>query len=213
MASTRANPLSCRRAWQRIRRLLGRWWVHQPAARQDRFVTMAPLVSVLLFLAAIISAFWYLRNEEVERETESLKRDTEIVQQQLRLHLIENQEQLVRMASELVKRETDVDDFIGQAQGFVRERPAVTQLAWIDSHRKRKAGRWATLYREESVPGNDAADPSLPNAEAQNPPELALRRHATCASRCTRAPSSTTWAWRCSRCTCRWSRATPSRAT
>ena len=33
------------------------------------------------------------------------------------------------MASELMKRETDVDDFIGQAQGFVRERPAVTQLA------------------------------------------------------------------------------------
>ena len=80
----------------------------------------------------------------------------------------------MRMASELVKRETDVDDFIGQAQGFVRERPAVTQLAWLDDNRKRKAGRWATLYREESSPGNDAADPSLPNAEMQNPPELAF---------------------------------------
>ncbi|MCK7500949.1 MAG: hypothetical protein MZW92_70430 [Comamonadaceae bacterium] len=43
----------------------------------------APLVSVLLFLAAIISAFWYLRNEEIERETESVKRDTEIAQQQI----------------------------------------------------------------------------------------------------------------------------------
>ena len=39
----------------------------------------APLISVLLFLAAIISAFWYLRNEEIERETEAVKRDTEIV--------------------------------------------------------------------------------------------------------------------------------------
>ena len=97
-------------AWQRLRRWLGRWWRHQPAARQDRFVTLAPLASVLLFLAAIISAFWYLRNEEFERQSESLKRDTEIVQQQLRLHLIENQEQLMRMASELIKRETDVDD-------------------------------------------------------------------------------------------------------
>jgi hypothetical protein len=174
MASTLANTSVLSTAWQRVRRLLGRWWVHQPAARQDRFVTLAPLVSVLLFLAAIISAFWYLRNEEVERETESLKRDTEIVQQQLRLHLIENQEQLVRMASELVRRETDIDDFIGQAQGFVRERPAVTQLAWLDVGRKRKAGRWATLYREESSPGNDATDPSLPNAESKNPPELAF---------------------------------------
>ena len=58
----------------------------------------APLVSVLLFLAAIISAFWYLRNEEFEREPESVKRDAEIAQQQIRLRLIENQEQLVRMA-------------------------------------------------------------------------------------------------------------------
>jgi len=173
MASTLATPTPPS-AWQRTRRLLGRWWVHQPAARQDRFVTLAPLASVLLFLAAIISAFWYLRNEEVEREIESLKRDTEIVQQQLRLHLIENQEQLVRMASELMKRETDFDDFIGQAQAFVRERPAVTQLSWLDNNRKRKAGRWATLFREESAPGNDATDPSLPNAEDQNPPELAF---------------------------------------
>ena len=172
MVTTVVSPASA--AWQRIRRLLGRWWVHQPAARQDRFVTLAPLASVLLFLAAIISAFWYLRNEEVERETESLKRDTEIVQQQLRLQLIDNQEQLVRMASELMKRETDVDDFIVQAQGFVRERAAVTQLAWLDSERKRKAGHWATLFREENAPGNDATDPSLPNAQTANPPEMAF---------------------------------------
>jgi PAS domain S-box-containing protein len=161
-------------AWPRLRRLWGRWWVLQPAASQDRFVTLAPLVSVLLFLAAIISAFWYLRNEEVERETESLKRDTEIVQQQMRLHLIENQEQLVRMASELMKRETDIDDFIGQAQVFVRERPAVTQLVWVDSNRKRKAGRWASMYREENAPGTEAQDPSMPNRETLNPAEQAF---------------------------------------
>ncbi|HYN60329.1 MAG TPA: PAS domain S-box protein [Rubrivivax sp.] len=174
MPAPLATTSSLSSAWLRTRRWLGRWWVHQPAARQDRFVTLAPLVSVLLFLAAIISAFWYLRNEEVERETESLKRDTEVAQQQIRLHLIENQEQLVRMASDLVKRETDTDDFVGQAIGFVRERPTITQLAWLDSNRKRKAGRWATLYREESVPGNDATDPSLPQAQARNAAEVAF---------------------------------------
>ena len=174
MATTLAAATSPPSAWRRLSRLLGRWWGHQPAARQDRFVTLAPLASVLLFLAAIISAFWYLRNEEVERETESLKRDTEIVQQQMRLHLIENQEHLVRMASELMKREMDVDDFVGQAQDFLRERPAATQLAWLDSQRKRKAGRWASLFREEISPGGDATDPSLPNGQTQNPPELAF---------------------------------------
>ncbi|HMO47585.1 MAG TPA: PAS domain S-box protein [Rubrivivax sp.] len=172
MPSTFANGTWLAASWQRVRRWLGRWWVHQPAASQDRFVTLAPLASVLLFLAAIISAFWYLRNEEVERETESLKRDTEIVQQQLRLHLLENQEQLVRMASGLTQRETDIDDFIGQAQRFMRERPAVTQVAWLNSDRTRKAGRWATLYREESA--SEAGDPSLPDEKQQNAPELAF---------------------------------------
>ncbi|MGL6112897.1 MAG: PAS domain-containing sensor histidine kinase [Rubrivivax sp.] len=174
MSTTPTPTTGLGATWQGLRRWLGRWWIHQPAARQDRFVTLAPLVSVLLFLAAIISAFWYLRNEEVERGTESLKRDTEIVQQQMRLHLIENQEQLVRMASELVKRETDTEDFMALAQAFVSERSTVTQITWLDGNRKRRAGRWASLYREESAPGNDATDPSLPHAESRNPPEVAF---------------------------------------
>src|SRR5256885_1374515 len=37
-------------------RLFGRWWRSQSAARQDRFATLGPLVSVLLFLAAIVRA-------------------------------------------------------------------------------------------------------------------------------------------------------------
>jgi hypothetical protein len=85
---------------------------------------------VLLFLAAIISAFWYLRNEEIERETESVKRDTEIAQQQIRLRLIENQEQLVRMAREIVTRAIDQDEFVAQAATFTRERPRSPPV-WI----------------------------------------------------------------------------------
>ena len=45
---------------------------------QRSLATLGPLISVLLFLAAIISAFWYLRNEEFEREQEAVKRDAEI---------------------------------------------------------------------------------------------------------------------------------------
>ncbi|MDH4061594.1 MAG: hypothetical protein OEU94_12350, partial [Aquincola sp.] len=44
----------------RVQRLFGRWWRRQSPTQQDRFATMAPLISVLLFLAAIIAAFWYL---------------------------------------------------------------------------------------------------------------------------------------------------------
>ena len=35
-----------------------RWWRRQSPVHQDRFAMLAPLAAVLLFLAAIISAFF-----------------------------------------------------------------------------------------------------------------------------------------------------------
>ena len=104
----------------RLQRLVSRWWRQQSPSRQDRFATIGPLVSVLLFLAAITAAFWYLRNEEIDRATDALRRDTEVAQQQIRLHLIENQEQLVRIAREVVTRDIDTPEFLGQAGAFQR---------------------------------------------------------------------------------------------
>ena len=57
------------------------WWRRQTPTRQDRYAMLAPLAAVLLFLAAIVSAFWYLRLEEMDREQEAVKRDVEYAQQ------------------------------------------------------------------------------------------------------------------------------------
>ena len=138
------------------KRLFGQWWRRQSPSRQDRFATLGPLLSVLLFLAAITSAFWYLRNEEAEREAESVKRDIEITQQQLGLRLIQNQEALIRMARELVARDIDVDEFGGQAQAFMRERPEVTHLTWVDAKRKPRASYAAALYPGAAIDGATA---------------------------------------------------------
>ncbi len=165
-----------------VKRLVGRWWRRQSPARQDRFATLGPLLSVLLFLAAIISAFWYLRNEEIERESESVKRDTEITQQQIGLRLIQNQESLMRMAREIVMRTTDADDFIGQAVAFARERPEITHLTWLDAQRRVRASHFAMLYR---VDAQDAPpEPLLPRADPPNEPENTFR-----AARDSRAPT------------------------
>src|SRR3982750_1558462 len=117
--------------------VFGRWWRRQSAARQDRYATLGPLLSVLLFLAAIVSAFWYLRNEEFEREQEAVRRDTEVAQQQMRLRLIENHEQLTRMARELVSRTLDRDGFLVQAAAFTLEHPEITNLIWLNDQRLR----------------------------------------------------------------------------
>ena len=142
------------------KRLFGQWWRSQSPARQDRFATLGPLLSVLLFLAAIISAFWYLRNEEIERETESVKRDTEITQQQIGLRLIQNQEAVIRMARELVARDIDIDEFSGQAIAFTRERPEITHITWVDARRKAKASHLAFMYPAGA--GGESPLPTLP---------------------------------------------------
>jgi PAS domain S-box-containing protein len=122
-------------------RLFWRWWRKQTPSQQDRYATLGPLVSVLLFLMAIISAFWYLRNEEIEREQESVKRDTEVVQQQIRLRLIENQEQLLRLARDISIKAVNPDQFTRQAGDFVRARPEVLSVAWVQADESVKAAR------------------------------------------------------------------------
>src|SRR5574343_1701445 len=130
---------AARQMVQPLRRLLVGWWHSQSPSRQDRFATLGPLISVLLFLAAILLAFWYLRNEEIEREQEAVKRDTEIAQKQIQLRLIENQEQLVRIAREIATRATDTHEFNTQASTWARDRPGTTHVTWLNNRRARRA--------------------------------------------------------------------------
>ena len=155
-------------------RRFGRWWRRQSAARQDRFATLGPLVSVLLFLAAIILAFWYLRNEEFEREQEAVKRDTEIAQQQIRLRLIENQEQLVRIAREVGSRVIDRDQFLAQAAAFTRERPEITNLVWINAARAPRASYSAISFPAEAGLSSDDTPAALPREGKTSPSEIAF---------------------------------------
>ncbi|MGO8572660.1 hypothetical protein ACC870_37300, partial [Rhizobium ruizarguesonis] len=65
------------------------------------------------------------------------KSSTEIAQQQIRLRLIENQEQLARIAREVVTRQIDAHEFSAQAQAFARERPELTHVTWLSAKRGR----------------------------------------------------------------------------
>ncbi len=119
---------------------LQRWWRRQTPGRQDRFAMLAPLAAVLLFLAAIISAFGYLRLEEMDREQEAVKRDVEYAQQRVRLRLLERQEQLMRIARDIANKDLDEDEFLGRAESMVIQYPELQALSWIDERRRIKAG-------------------------------------------------------------------------
>jgi hypothetical protein len=113
-----------------------RWWSSQSSHRQDRFAMLAPLAAVLLFLAAIVAAFGYLRLEEVEREQEAVKRDLEYAQQRLRLRLLERQEQLMRLARDISNKEMDPEEFMARAEALVVQYPELQAITWIDASRR-----------------------------------------------------------------------------
>jgi PAS domain S-box-containing protein len=165
-----------------FQRLFGRWWRRQSPARQDRFATLGPLLSVLLFLAAIISAFWYLRNEEIEREFDSVRRDAEMTQQQTGLRLMQNQEALTRIARELTLRELSGEEFERLAAVYTRERPEVLHVTWVNAARNPQAGHWVAPV--PTADGSPAPPSTLPRAGADTESERSFQL-----ARSTRLPS------------------------
>ncbi len=115
------------------------WWWHLTPQRQDRFAVLAPLAAVLLFLAAIVVAFAYLRLEEIDREQEAVRRDVEYTQQRLRLRLLERQEQLMQLGREMSNRELDKEDFQTRAEAMIGQHPELQGLSWIDERRRVKS--------------------------------------------------------------------------
>lgn len=135
--TTPAAPLATPAHWWRT------WWRNLSPARQDRFAALAPLAAVLLFMAAIVAAFWYLRAEEVEREHEALKRDVEYAQQRVRLRLLERQEQLMRVARDLSNQEVDRAGFVSQAESLISQHPELQAITWIDEKKRIRASHAA----------------------------------------------------------------------
>ena len=127
---------------------LARWWRAQSPTRQDRFALIAPLAAVALFLMAIVASFGYLRLEEMAREQEAVQRDVEYAQQRLRLRLLERQEQLQRLASEISNKQVDAEDFVTQAELLVQQHPELQSIAWIDAKKKVRVS-----YTSPSMPG------------------------------------------------------------
>jgi hypothetical protein len=108
-----------------------RWWRKQNPIAQDRFAMLGPLVSVMLFVLVMLSAFGYLRLEEIDREQEAVTRDVEYAQQRMRLRLLERQEQLMRVARQITNHEIEEEEFIFQAENLVSQYPELLSVTWL----------------------------------------------------------------------------------
>jgi len=150
---------------------------------------LAPLAAVVLFLAAILAAFAYLRLEEIAREREAVSRDVEYTQQRLRLRLLEQQEQLMRFAREISSREISLNDFLARAEALANLYPELHSLSWIDDrHRLRASYHTASMSNQsDNAAGTDVEDKeTLDNYQLTR--ELLLPIYATPRARKDMAP-------------------------
>ena len=129
MAMPKTSPASLLKA---IAMKWRSWWTQQTPNRQDRFAFMAPLAAVILFMAAITTAFWYLRYEELDREQEVISRDVEYAQQRMRLRLLDKQEQVMRLARDITDGETNKKTFNTAAKAVMIQSLEMASLTWVD---------------------------------------------------------------------------------
>jgi len=122
-----------------------RWWRRLGPNRQDRFAMLAPLAAVAMFMAAIVAALLYLQLEEADREQEAVRRDVEYTQQQLRLRLLDRQEQFSALGRELSSRDLDGRGFRLRVTALLNQFPEVHGAAWLDSERRLRSSAGATL--------------------------------------------------------------------
>ena len=114
---------------------------------------IAPIAAVGIFLLTIVSSVGYLRIEEREREQESVQRDLEYANQKMRLHLLEQQEQMLRMAREVGNDKFTALEFASSAMDMVKQYPELASISWIDQFRHTRSSyasgsaQWQPFHR------------------------------------------------------------------
>jgi PAS domain S-box-containing protein len=115
------------------------WWKKQSPNRQDRVALIAPMGAVAIFLLTIISSVGYLRYEEMERDQESVQRDLEYANQKMRLHLLEQQEQMMKLASDISNDKISLTEFSAQSADLIKRYPEISAISWVDEYRRTRA--------------------------------------------------------------------------
>jgi len=137
--------------WRRGCRRFAHWWRGLSPARQDPFAALAPTISVLLFMVAVVASVGYLHVEESGREREALRRDALETQQRLQLRLLERQEQLQRMARYIVHHELTAAGFSLHVDGLVRQHPDLRAITWVDAAQRVVLSHFAPNTSGQSV--------------------------------------------------------------
>jgi hypothetical protein len=97
----------------------------------EKLFVWGPIFSVLMFLGAMGAMLWYFQSGELQRERDDLRRDTEWVQQRVRLKVADLEDHVGRIAREMSAEDPDASIFRQASEELLRDHPMLTTVALL----------------------------------------------------------------------------------
>lgn len=94
---------------------------------------LLPGLAVGLFLALLAALLWLVHSQEREEQRDALIADVLWVEQNLRLQMQRDQEQLQHLTEEVISERLSMAAFLTRARRFQGINSALVQVAWLDS--------------------------------------------------------------------------------
>lgn len=101
-----------------------------------RWYLALPKFGIVLLLTAVIALLWLLHQNEVEEERANLIKDVLWLEQNLRFHLGNNEEQLQQLAYDLGSQSDKQPLFRLRANHLLKNNADIAQVIWLDRQRR-----------------------------------------------------------------------------
>jgi PAS domain S-box-containing protein len=101
---------------------------------RQRWYWLAPLLAMVLFVGVMLTLFWALRRDEIDRQQQGLYRDVEWAQQVMRLRMQTNQDEVISMARQVAEGALDAGHFRALARQFMATNPEVVEISVVDAN-------------------------------------------------------------------------------
>ena len=119
--------------------------------KSARWFAAMPLVGMLAFVLVMLAFFWYLERTEAKQQTQTLYRDVEWAQQNLRLRWRNNQDVVVAAIDKWTQSPSLNDQSKSQVRDFLVTSPDIAYVYSLDAQRNTQ---WMIAHGAQPEPSN-----------------------------------------------------------
>lgn len=121
-----------------------------PSRRGLNWFLALPKLGILLLVMAVLSLLWMLHRNEVEEQRSSLIGDVLWLEQNLRFHLVGNEENLRQLAMDLAQEPGNRNLFRIRASHILKNNLELEQILWVDPQQRIVQGLPASARNEDT---------------------------------------------------------------